>query len=473
MRSAAFGGFFVLVVTLFMGCGRDDQEEMDVLARVGNEVITAEEFQLNYEFGHAHLRRGDDPKRQYLQYMIYEKIMAEEAERLGLDTAQAVVHSLRTLREEMLIERVFEENVLSEIEVTADEVEQAVNRSAVSFKFRFIPAFSEQKADAVYKDVIARNFDEVLEEEMASFRDLDVPIGEVTSPYTRSDEVDPAVLEVIQDLEIGMPSEPMQFGPLWYVFEVVDIRRDRLSEADYQQRGQTHRTRIFNQKAMEAGSKFTASIMEPRNVVTKRDGFEVLVDALWSWYSHETPARNLLHYIEEQGWDQPFTRLLVSNYDLPLVIFEGRTWTLRVFLEHFTPGRYIIRPDDRQEFRARLADVVALVVRDYVFLRIADDESLDEDAEFQRTVSLWKDKWMFQQFRSHIETHSESPVAAFVERYADSLATNEHRVTVDEARLEALYRSEPEKNLHMTVHLFKNNSNKQPFPIVDPNWVGR
>jgi hypothetical protein len=325
----------------------------------------------------------------------------------------------------------------------------------------------------VHRKLHARNFEEVLREELDAFRELEVPIGEVTSPYTRSDDVDPAVLDVIRDLEIGEPSKPVQFGPLWYVFEVVDIRRDRLAELDYEQRGQSYRKRIFNEKAMIAGSEFTASVMEPENVITRRQGFEILSEVLWDWYSHETPARNLLHYIEEQAWNEPFTRRLVANFDVMLVTFEGGSWTIRTFLEHFTPGRYIIRPDGRQEFRSRLADVVALVVRDHVFLQMADRESLDDDAEFKRTLSLWKEKWMFQQFRTHIAAKTEAPSPRYIEGYADSLATHRYDVAVNESMLDAPELRAAEKNRNMTVHLFKNNSNKQPFPIVDPNWVIR
>ncbi len=446
-------------------------EETDVLARAGSDVITAEEFRLNYEFGHAHLRRGEDAMRNYLKYMIYEKVMAQEAERLGLDTAAAVVHAMRTLREELLIERVFEDKVLSGIEVTDDEIREAVDRTAVSFRFRFIPALSEQKARAVHREVLARGFDDVLEEELTSFRDLEVPIGDVTSDYVRADDVDPYVLEVIQDLAIGSPSEPVAYGPLWYVFEVMDVRREPLAPSDYEQRASTVRTRIYNQKAMEAGARFVSSTMEPRNVVTKRQGFEVLAEALWDWYRHETPTRNLLHYIEEQGWDEPFTRRLRAAYDDLLVTFDDERWTIRTFLERFTPGRYLIRPDDRDAFRARLADIVALVVRDRVFLEMADRESLHEDEDFRRTLALWKDHRMFQQLRKHLIAEKRAGSGRWVERYADSLAAKSYRVSVNEGILDTLTTTVNDKNRHMTVHLFKNNSNKQPFPIVDPSWA--
>ncbi len=499
---------FVVFLAVLSGCRGEAHE--DVLARVGDEIITADEFQLNYEFGHAHLRGGEDPRRRYLTYMIYERVMAEEAERLGLDTAAAVAHSMRTLREELLVERVFDEHVLAGIEVSDDEINDSINRSAVSFKFRFIPTFSEQQAHALRDKVFEHGFDDVLAEVLESFSDLEVDIGEVTSTYVKAEDVQPDLLEAIQDLEIGSPSEPVSFGSMWYVFEVMDVKRERLSDHEYAERAPSVRTQIYNQKAVEAGAKFVASTMEPRNVATKRVGFNVLVDALWAWYSHETPARNLLHYIDDEAWDEPFTRKLVENYEVPLVSFDGETWTIQTFLEHFTPGRYIIRPEEMDAFRARIADVIALVVRDHVFLEMAEREDLDEDETYRRTLALWKSRWMFQQFKQYILDNADIESAdirsfyerensarsgqllafnkldqddrarihrkmalEFVERFADSLSSSRYNVEVNEAMLDTLQLGVNDRNRFMTVHLLKSNSNKQPLPIVDPNWVIR
>lgn len=266
--------------------------------RVGDRVITADEFRLSYEFGHGHLRRGENPRRTYLELMIYEKLLALEAEKIRLDTAAAIVHATRTLREELLIEKVFEEQVLSRIEVTDEEVRSEVNRSEVSVQFRFIPAVSEAEARAAREAVAARGFDAVLEEKLDAFRDLDVPVGEVTSPFVKAEEIDPVILAAIQELPLGVPSEPVAYGGMWYVFEVMNIRRQRLAEVDYEARAPSVRKVLYNRKAMELETRFVAATMEPRNVVTKRQGFEVLAAALWQWYGDEVPLRNPLHYLD-------------------------------------------------------------------------------------------------------------------------------------------------------------------------------
>jgi len=498
---------FLLTILLLTLAGCNSAENNDIiLARIGDEIITAEEFQLNYEFGHGHLRRGEDPRRDYLNFMIFERVLALEAEKINLDTSQAVIHAMHTLREELLIERVFEEKALSNVVVTEQEIRDEINRTAVSFQFRFLPARSEEDALDLYEQVLEQGYENVLEAKKEDFAELNISESNLRSPLVKAEEMDPVILEVLKDLEINTPSKPAEFQGQWYIFEVVAIERQPLAEADYTQKAPTYRKILYNKKALELATAFVAETMEPLQVVTRRQGFEILNDALWAWYQHETPARNLLHYIEEQGWDTAFTQKLIDNYEAPLVHFDNQNWTLKTFLEHFTPGRYVLRAREPQAFKARLADVIALVVRDAVFLKMAEQERLDEQPQYQRLLALWKDKWMFQAFRNilldstaiadaeikaYYEQKDEEIAAAFypydrlsaqdknrikkkmmqesIASYVDSVSAL-HAIVIDETALDTLLLTVSTVNPYMTVHLLKSNSNKMPFPIVDPNW---
>ena len=128
-----------------------------MLATVNGEVITVDEFRLNYEFGHGHLRQGNTPREDYLRFLILEQVIAHEAQRMQLDTSAAVIHAMHTLREELLIERVFEEHVLADIEVTQAEITAEINENAVRFQFQFLPARSRAEAMRLHEtDQIAR-----------------------------------------------------------------------------------------------------------------------------------------------------------------------------------------------------------------------------------------------------------------------------------------------------------------------------
>jgi hypothetical protein len=476
-----------------------------VLARVGDDYVTADEFRLDYEFGYGHLRRGDDPKRAYLGLMLLEKAMARKARALNLDTLAAVRHAAHTFREELLIEEVFQTRVLDAIGITEEEIRAEINKGAVRFQFRFLPAAGEQDARQLYNAVRERGYEAVLAERTAEIPELQAMSDQLTSPLVDAETADPALLAILQNLPLNTPSEPVMYQGNWYVMEVVDIRRERIAETDYAAKAPSARKVIYNRKAMEQGAAFVAETMEPLGVATKRAGLELLFMGLWDWYSDTTPERNLLYYLEEERLDTPYARALVASFDEPLVSYQGITWTIRDFLVHFTPGRYILRADDLRAFKARLSDLVALVVRDAVLLDIAAADGLERSPAFQRIFQRWEEKWLFQEYARLLDAErapDEASLRAYYEagthalpnaipfdsltsdlrgrlvsrraseeqrRFADSLLALE-RVWIDYAMLDTLSVYVSPANPTMTVNLLKSNSNKPAFPVVDPNW---
>ena len=494
----------VCLAVLLGACSTTTSDEA-IVARAGDHYITAEEFELNYEFGHAHLRRGPDSKRQYLNFMLNEIILASEGKRIGLDTASSIANALATLREELLIERVFEDRVLSQIEVTDEDIRAEINRGAVRFRFKFLPARTRESANKLRDLYVSEGYDAALEAVRASFSEAALPTGSTESPPLTADELEPQVLAVLQGLPINEVSDPVWYQGYWYLFEVTQITRQPVAPADYQSKASSAEKVLYNRRALEGATSFVASLMEPRNLATKREGFAVLSAALWSWYSEETPSRNLLETIIKGALDTGYTRQLAANLDAPLVSFDNDLWTIRDFLEHFTPGRYQLRAREQPAFIGRLADIVALVVRDALLLDMAEQDQLGDHAGTKRNLELWERQWIFQHYRQWwqgAEPITDLQVKSYYQekdsqmqgrlvpfdsltnserakiraqlrrerlsRRADSLA-QDLDIYVDEAMLDSLALSPVDANA--TVHLFKSNSSKMPFPIADPNWL--
>ncbi|MFK7847304.1 MAG: hypothetical protein AB8G77_18560, partial [Rhodothermales bacterium] len=200
-----------------------------------------------------------------------------------------------------------------------------------------------------------------------------------------------------------------------------------------------------------------------------RAGFEILNQALFAWYKDNSPQRNLLHYIEDQRLVTPYTELLKENAQIPLVTYKDVSWDMYDFLSHFTPGRYVLRTDDAQAFKARLADIVGLVVRDKVLLEIADQESLNDNPDYNRTLAVWKNKWLFQEYRNLLLAEQPNADSKLIATHAERLK-DQYKIDVNWRMLDTLQTNVSAVNPTMTVHLFKNNANKMPLPIADPNW---
>ncbi len=435
------------------------------MARVGDVVITVDDYLMNYEFGHGHLRTGAQPKQTYLQFLIKEALLAQEARRLELDTLPVVRHAMHTLREELLIERVFEEEVLAGIAVTEDEIRAEINKDAVNFQFRLLPVDTEARGQQLRAQMLQSSFAEVMEAQLEAIPELRTVEGQLTSPYVGAEDLDAEIMQIIQDLPLQTPSEPVLYRGAWYLFEVTDIRRKRLAEEDYTLKAPSYEKIIFNRKAMDEGARFVDALMSPLDVRTHREGFELLNEALFAWYTVEPPERNLNTYADRS---RAYIAQLDAAREIPLVAFDGKTWSINDFMTHFTPARYQLRADDAGAFKARLSNVVALVVRDHVLLNMAEDGALANGAGFQADLKRWEDKWLFQAYRDQVLSHPETNWQHLVAK-AESLQAI-YPPEINLAVLDTLQTSVSKANPTMTVHLFKNNANKMPRPIADPNW---
>ncbi len=492
-----------LIIVCFLSCKAGETEEPWV-ARVGDEAITAEEFRLNYEFGFPQYKKGEQPKRNYLDKMIAEKLLAAEARNLSLDTLSSIRNAVATLKRERLIEEVFNVKVMDEITISEEEIRAEINKSAVSFQFRFLPAFSRQQAQQLKSKAEEEGFDQALGMISNDMGNAPLDPSDMQSSFVKAEDIDPQLLDIIQELPVQEYSEPVQYQGAWYVFQVTNLKRVPLSESDYSTKSVSYRKVLYNRKAMEGATEFISGLMEPMNLRTKRTVFNKLNPAFYDRYKQETLSGDILSQVL-QG-DEAWHLLIRQNLDEVLVETAYGTWTVRRWLQHFDPGLYQLRPDSYEYFTTRFADVVALVVRDYYLLDMARDEDMERKKVVQREVRQWEDKWLFQELRARLLSDVEftnQKVQAFLDanrqrfgyepdqaisleqlpelqlkrvrkeylNHQILMQTEELRsripVEINTAVLDTIQVS---KEQRIPVQLFKQNSNRMAFPMLDPNW---
>ena len=117
----------------------------EVVAEVGDIDITAGEFVVNYEFGPAFLKRMQDSKRRYLEVMINEKLLALEGYVRGLDESPEVKRSLLEVEGDLITEELYKEDVLSKVDVSEQELAEAVEKSreTVSVQWLFTESMEQ------------------------------------------------------------------------------------------------------------------------------------------------------------------------------------------------------------------------------------------------------------------------------------------------------------------------------------------
>ena len=101
------------------------QNEIEVLAKIGSDVVTVEQFQNRFDFM-PHLNYSnsniDSIKKEFLYSLVAEKLWAFEADQLEIDTNETVKLSLKSLEKLFVKDELYKREVESKIVITANEI---------------------------------------------------------------------------------------------------------------------------------------------------------------------------------------------------------------------------------------------------------------------------------------------------------------------------------------------------------------
>ena len=193
----------VLVVTLFIMCAKNTEPDDPVLVRIGDDVIRVSDFRSNYEFGYSNLKRGKDSKRTYLDYMIKERVLAQQGYKMGMDKSKTVQNAVQKLEKELLIEELYVDQVHSKITVNYEEMKEAVEKTKVKWKFRYWMEPTFERAQKVALAMRESGYTKVLEDLLNRNVEMALSPQEFESDYVTWLDVPEELLNAIKDLPRG------------------------------------------------------------------------------------------------------------------------------------------------------------------------------------------------------------------------------------------------------------------------------
>jgi len=480
-RSVAVAFIFVLAT----GCNEYQiGAGEDIVAQVGGRTITVREFQLNYEFGFSTLKKAPDRKLSYLESMIDELLLSLEGYRLGLDQTERVQNLEAQLLQELLIEELLYTEVSESITVSDQEIRDAITRSKVQWKFRYWAEADLAAADHVYNMMKEQGYANVIAERLNKEEVLRDPKDFETN-YLTWLETPPELLDAIKDLQIGEISQPIELNNVYFMIQMIDIRRDALAEYDYQSTSDRFKQILFQRKLKSATSQYVTKFMTAKNVVVKGEAFQILAEALLDWKGEMDNTRTLSDAIENASESEPALRKFNQQSEKILVTFSGGRWSLKDFIEHVDTGRLEIKPEKTERFRANLKREIGLTIRNELLAKEATANGLHKSEVVQNLLRAWRDKWVYQEVRRQyvlesglepsiveleVPAGSEADIdrkTSFLQQEIGSLR-KKNTVQIFEAALDSVSVTDFDKSRWATVFLFKNSSKRLAIPTVDP-----
>ncbi|MGE5313612.1 MAG: peptidyl-prolyl cis-trans isomerase [Acidobacteriota bacterium] len=197
--------------------------QKDTLARYGTIVVTAADFLERFELMPWPLKdnraRIELTKQEFLQSLVAEKMLALEAQRLGMGQDTASQEMLYSLQRMFTRDEVYKRDVLSKIRITADEIKEGMRRYASELRVIVYGLVSKKEGDILLKKLaISKNKEKTFE----TYRDsLYTPLDTLTVNFGG---LDVKAEDAAYALKVGELSKPINTMPNsgWRMLKLID-----------------------------------------------------------------------------------------------------------------------------------------------------------------------------------------------------------------------------------------------------------
>ena len=322
--------FLVVMLCIAIGDetrGAGDAQKTNVVATVGHFSITAQDLLDSYEVGPAFVKRYPDPLRKHLEYMIFERLLALEAERKGYDTSLFVRARVAALEEDLTVEELYKDDVLSRVTVSNKEIEDGIRKERLSVHIRWLYAANKGEAKVLESELKRGvSFDSVYAVNCGK----DSSDRSLETTLLRLEQNTPELARSVAQLKTGRVSAPVEGPDGYYIVKLDRVWQNPLvtETENARLKGDVVRT-LTASRADQLASAYVKGRMTGANPVIKAEGFNIIRALI--------ADRGLTHDTRVQ-WEIPSTfmteagpRPIAYSQELmnrPLVAFDKRALTV-------------------------------------------------------------------------------------------------------------------------------------------------
>ncbi|MBD3289746.1 hypothetical protein GF337_13145, partial [candidate division KSB1 bacterium] len=367
----------------------------EVVAQVGDIDITAGEFVVNYEFGPAFLKRMQDSKQRYLEVMINEKLLALEGYARGLDDSPQVKRSLREVEGDLITEELYKEDVLSKIDVSEQELAEAVEKSRETLSVQWL--FTESMDQILeWKKALDQgiSFDSLFFAQLSDSVSLDDRMMEKTRFEIDLDN--PSLGRIVDTLKYSEPSLPIKVNDGWYIVNINNVVKDVIiTESQRAQQRERAKRKLMQYKSERLADQYVHEMMMQQNATIKRDTFNLLMAHI---------GKMTLRPEKYEEWELP--KLLDENPDenfiehhgnSALVQYDSGEITLADFINWYQIRSNYFHFDvsSKMNFFGSLQRTIWQMMRDKLLIERAYERGLDRLPSVREQKQWWGEKIVY------------------------------------------------------------------------------
>jgi hypothetical protein len=373
-----------------------------VIAKVGDRAITAQEFLLSYTFGPAFTKTEKDSKRRYLNFMIYEKLLAMEGYARHIDASDIARQTLAEVEGDLATEELYKDDVRSKVKVTERETQQGMQEDRLHVAVKWLYASSKDESSRQLQMLMnGISFESVFSMQLKDSVKSDDRSMETTR--FRIKLRNPVLAQVIDTLHVGTYSMPVQAPDGYYILKVTDTWTNPImTESDAAKLHSDIERALVQEKSDSLSDFYVQQLMVGQHPTIIRQPFDILHTYLagkvlagekfsqWKLSERLHERWGIVNEVEITPYEQEVLVQLADN-----------KFTVKDFLAWYHAREYNLRLNGSspEAFFLSLEQAVWQMVRDRLLMQRALSRGLQRRENVRKQCEWWKDKIVYRLVR--------------------------------------------------------------------------
>ena len=393
---------------VLLSCTKDKKPKSldeQILARVGDRIITASEFKYSFEFSFASLRWGDSQRRTYLDYLIKELLLANEGYRLGFHKKRYVTSRVSNRRRNDLLEAFYMKHVQGKVKISEDELQEAIKKGTVKWRMIIWPTTTLQESQNALVEARKSNLEDFIEKKIAN---EEVQLKE--KKFFETDWVDfldlrPQVFDKIKNLEVGKVSEPIPYGSGYALVQILDINLEGIKDTELISGAKRKKMyeRLHDIEADRIVHSIMDSVLTPLDIKVKGGVVEQLAPDLFEMFKDGLPEKSIVKSIKEApDTAKSYFHNIKQLLNKPLVTSQNGVKIVENYLDYMNYYRKALNQKNIpfEIFKQRLITEIGRMIKNETFIAIAEQEGFADFSKITNDLRVWEQKWTYDVCRT-------------------------------------------------------------------------
>ena len=371
------------------------QSESDVLAKIGSDIITVEQFQNRFDFmPHLNYSKSniDSIKKEFLYSLVAEKLWALEADELQIDTIESVKFSLKSLQKLFVKDELYKQEVESKINLTSSEISTGLSRVTRILNTLIITTPDSQKVIKLYNDFQKGiSFDSVLVRMKMPQKPFEVKYGSFE---------DEAMEEILFSLNLNEISKPIKSKNNWIIFKLISDEQDLSIDPSKEHAKNIVIKKLRDRKSKKLGRNYLDKLLSGKSITADRLLFDLMSDNLLDILMERTGKTENDSLLDFQLLETDFKKLLSSinpdNLNASFIKLHPDPATIKDFLYYMIYQKVYINSFNSIKFKQSLNRVVKKFIEDEIVAREGFRFKLDNLTSVENDLQIWKKYYLSQ-----------------------------------------------------------------------------